>query len=484
LSKRLIDTNRRNVLTACLIGLAISAALFQDLIIFIAFLTVLGIILEDWLWTLIVTEKRSIWFQFTSDPAIESSGERPEPFTYSDNLYTDERSELEFYLLRRVASGSLTITSDSDSLEFRPARIASKEKVTRIRAVFKTHFSGDYNFRNVSFEIQSPLKLFKRKFSYSIDLNFTVFPRTIEVALESARLFAKAGIGETPTEKPGIGTEFYELRKYSPGDDYRLINWRASARAGEFIVNEKMREVAGAYYIVLDTRAPSYYDRDRLSAAFLQLANALVNLNTRFGFVVHDGKSIKTFSELDYPQNTLATALASALELIDASHSPHARPTYALSELREELMAVPSYKLRSSQKWLASRGYVLLSQIERTADLQLRKLTDFSKDPDSAVLNIVRESSYETKPPSIVYVSGLFGPMSNIVQIASEIKRIYNSEFVLANPTAPWIVAPDESAAYDAFVLRKKNLRVLASSDIEYHVGDPLAITKGLFGSV
>lgn len=50
----------------------------------------------------------------------------------------------------------------------------------------------------------------------------------------------------------GLGTSFESLRDYRPDDDVRLINWKASARSGEPVVNQFRLEQARDVMVLLD----------------------------------------------------------------------------------------------------------------------------------------------------------------------------------------------------------------------------------------
>jgi Protein of unknown function DUF58 len=466
---------------ASAVGTALSAALFQDLLIFVAFAIILGTIVVEAVWIELISKRPGRWFKI-SDNADPKAIARKEIFEHSEVLYTDRPSAFDFFLIRRVISGSLSVHSDLEFLKLEPERMPDRQSIAKVKATFRTPFSGEYWSKKLVLQAMSPLGLFSKRFGLPVTLEFKVFPRTIEVALESARLFAKAGIGETPTNKPGVGTEFYELREYTSLDDFRQINWKASARIGELIVNERMKELGGAYYLVLDARAESYYDKDRLAATFLQIANALVALNTRFGVLVHDGARIKTFSRIDSAQNSLPVAFRAALEFVDLPLSSD-RKLYALNQMREELAAVPVYKLRSNQRLLSSKGLMLLAKIEEAAHANLEQSVRRESEPYSAILDLVKTPQLrgESEPPSILCITSM-KEMSKIVELGSEIKGIYNSEFFILDPTMPWVIAPDDHAAYDVYALRMKNLRVLANAGIECRVGDAVAITKNLFG--
>ena len=66
---------------------------------------------------------------------------------------------------------------------------------------------------------------------------------------------AEHAAGSYSVSRPGDGREFFGLREYMPGDSIRRINWKASARAGEPIVNQVDRESFGKVTVFIDLRA-------------------------------------------------------------------------------------------------------------------------------------------------------------------------------------------------------------------------------------
>ena len=58
--------------------------------------------------------------------------------------------------------------------------------------------------------------------------------------------------GSIPSRSVGPGTEFFELRLYSPGDELRRINWKASARQARLVTNEFESEHVTDVLVVLD----------------------------------------------------------------------------------------------------------------------------------------------------------------------------------------------------------------------------------------
>ena len=61
--------------------------------------------------------------------------------------------------------------------------------------------------------------------------------------------------GNEVARQKGDGTEFADLRLFAPGDRVRSINWRASARRDELVVNERHPERNADVILFLDTFA-------------------------------------------------------------------------------------------------------------------------------------------------------------------------------------------------------------------------------------
>lgn len=83
-----------------------------------------------------------------------------------------------------------------------------------------------------------------------------VYPRhdlDEDLAIRSRQLRSSLGMYEV--SQPGDGFEFFNLRNYHVGDRPRDINWKASARYGQFIVNQRQRENHAVVTILLDVRS-------------------------------------------------------------------------------------------------------------------------------------------------------------------------------------------------------------------------------------
>jgi uncharacterized protein (DUF58 family) len=62
--------------------------------------------------------------------------------------------------------------------------------------------------------------------------------------------------GSTPFETRGISRELYGLREYLPGDEYRMIHWKAAARLGRPVTRETTWEQHQQVIVLVDCGRP------------------------------------------------------------------------------------------------------------------------------------------------------------------------------------------------------------------------------------
>ncbi|HET6815557.1 MAG TPA: DUF58 domain-containing protein [Actinomycetota bacterium] len=91
----------------------------------------------------------------------------------------------------------------------------------------------------------------------------------------------------------GDGIEFADLRPFLPGDRPRSINWRATARRGDLMVNQRHPERATEVVLFLDSfldvRGPAGSTLDQAVGAAASLAAAYLRQRDRVGLVSFGG---------------------------------------------------------------------------------------------------------------------------------------------------------------------------------------------------
>ncbi|MFW5940221.1 MAG: DUF58 domain-containing protein [Chloroflexota bacterium] len=114
---------------------------------------------------------------------------------------------------------------------------------------------GDYRFGNINLRWRGPLELTVRRGHIEASEAVKVYPNLLDVRRYDLMLRQNRlqEIGLRHTRLPGQGTEFERLREYRPDDEYRRINWKATARRHRPITIEYQTERSQNIMAVLDT---------------------------------------------------------------------------------------------------------------------------------------------------------------------------------------------------------------------------------------
>ena len=113
---------------------------------------------------------------------------------------------------------------------------------------------GEYSFGAVNAFASSPLGFLSRRFRFSGDAIVPVYPsyiqmRKYELMAISNRL-SEAGI--KLIRRIGQNREFELIKEYVTGDDFRTVNWRATARRNAIMVNHYQDEKSQQVYSLID----------------------------------------------------------------------------------------------------------------------------------------------------------------------------------------------------------------------------------------
>lgn len=126
---------------------------------------------------------------------------------------------------------------------------------TALRYSLRPVRRGLYTFGNLNVYIRTPIGLAQRRFRLLEDHSVPVYPsyiqmRKYELMAQAHRL---AEIGVKRVRRVGQTMEFDQIREYVQGDDYRRINWKATARrAGSLMINQYQDERSQRVYSIID----------------------------------------------------------------------------------------------------------------------------------------------------------------------------------------------------------------------------------------
>ena len=113
---------------------------------------------------------------------------------------------------------------------------------------------GEYAFGNIRLFVSSKIGLLIRRFTCGEPVNIKVYPSYL--MLRQYELMAISNnlteLGIKRIRRIGHHTEFEHIKDYVKGDDYRTINWKASARRHQLMVNTYQDERSQQVYSIID----------------------------------------------------------------------------------------------------------------------------------------------------------------------------------------------------------------------------------------
>lgn len=113
---------------------------------------------------------------------------------------------------------------------------------------------GDYVFHAINVFVHAPLKLVKRRFVFPAETGVKVYPSFLQMRryqlLAASNRLQEAGVKKI--RKLGHSMEFEQIKEYVRGDDYRTINWKATARKQELMVNNYTDERSQQIYCLIN----------------------------------------------------------------------------------------------------------------------------------------------------------------------------------------------------------------------------------------
>jgi len=114
---------------------------------------------------------------------------------------------------------------------------------------------GEYFFGYLNIFCSSALKIVKRKFKFQNEQMVAVYPSFIQMQKYDFLAISNnlAAFGMKKIRKIGNTSEFEQIKNYVKGDDFRTVNWKATAKTGKLMVNQFQDEKSQPIYSIIDT---------------------------------------------------------------------------------------------------------------------------------------------------------------------------------------------------------------------------------------
>ena len=113
---------------------------------------------------------------------------------------------------------------------------------------------GEYRFGKIRLYLKSILGIIRRRISAGQDVVVPVYPSIIQMKRYELKTIARtaAEYGVKKVRRVGHSYEFEHIKPYQRGDDYRSVNWKATGRRAQLMVNQYEDERSQQVYCIID----------------------------------------------------------------------------------------------------------------------------------------------------------------------------------------------------------------------------------------
>ncbi|MFI0426131.1 MAG: DUF58 domain-containing protein [Flavobacterium sp.] len=113
---------------------------------------------------------------------------------------------------------------------------------------------GEYSFGNLNIYVASPLRLISRRFTFDNNQMVPTYPSYMQLRKYDLMAFSNNlfQYGLKKIRRIGHTMEFEQIKEYVQGDDLRTINWKATAKKNQLMVNQFQDEKSQNVYMIID----------------------------------------------------------------------------------------------------------------------------------------------------------------------------------------------------------------------------------------
>lgn len=159
---------------------------------------------------------------------------------------------------------------------------------------------GEYHFGKLNAFVSSPLKIISKKYKFDDAAMVSVYPSYIQMKkyefLAMSNRLTEFGLKKI--RKIGNTMEFEQIKEYTAGNDVRTINWKATAKRAQLMINQYQDEKSQPIYSIIDVGRVMKMPFEKLKLldyainATLAFSNIALRKNDKAGMLTFS-KSVK-----------------------------------------------------------------------------------------------------------------------------------------------------------------------------------------------
>lgn len=242
-----------------------------------------------------------IYLLYATQNAISAKRELPQKLSNSDNNVLSVKLASKYaFPTEVIIIDELPVQFQKRDFEYKTRLMKNEEHIYQysVRPVER----GEYVFGNLNVFASSPIGIIRRRFVFQKDQMVPVYPSIIQMQqydfLASSNRLTEFGLKKI--RRIGHTQEFEQIKEYIKGDDVRTINWKATAKKSQLMVNQYQDERSQPIYSIIDTGRVMKMPFNELSLldyainATLAFSNVALKRNDKTGLLAFS-KNIESF---------------------------------------------------------------------------------------------------------------------------------------------------------------------------------------------
>ncbi len=235
---------------------------------------------------------------FNQENAVQAQRILPEKLSNGDqnSIKVDLKNNYLFTIKTKVID---EIPFQFQKRDFNIERTIDKNKNILFEYILEPKERGEYSFGNLNVFAESPLGLVSKRFTFQKEAMLPSYPSFIHLrkyelmALQNEFLLG----GIKKIRKLGHTMEFEQIKEYVPGDDVRTINWKATSKRNQLMVNQFQDEKSQRIFMLIDNGRTMQMPFNGLSLldysinATMALSHIILKKNDRAGMMTFSKKA-------------------------------------------------------------------------------------------------------------------------------------------------------------------------------------------------
>ena len=195
-----------------------------------------------------------IYLLYASGKSIEARRSLPNKLSNSD-LNPVQISFTSKYPFKTLISLIDELPVQFQKRDFEHRSILSKNETLAFEYKVRPVDRGEYVFGHLILFASSFLKIVKRKYVFQNEQMVPVYPSIIQMQQYDFLAISNnlTQIGLKKIRRIGHTQEFEQIKEYVQGDDFRTINWKATAKNINLMVNQYQDEKSQPIFSIIDT---------------------------------------------------------------------------------------------------------------------------------------------------------------------------------------------------------------------------------------